>query len=83
MSCRNDLRPAVFAELFPTAVRYSGASLSITVGTVFGGAIAPFVARALYSTTDSSWPVTVYAVVLSLISWMCALGLRETFDKQL
>lgn len=74
---------AVFAELFPTAVRYSGASLSITIGTVFGGAIAPFVATALYSTTGNSSPVTVYAVVLSLVSWLCALGLKETFDTKL
>jgi len=68
---------AAFAELFPAAVRYSGASLSITIGTVFGGAIAPFVATALYSTTGNSWPVTVYAVAVSLISWLCALALKE------
>jgi MFS family permease len=36
---------AVFAELFPAGHRYSGASLSITLGTVLGGAIAPFVAN--------------------------------------
>jgi MFS family permease len=41
---------AVFAELFPAPFRYIGASLSITLGTVLGGAIAPFVATALYST---------------------------------
>ena len=68
---------AAFAELFPPAVRYSGASLSITIGTVLGGAIAPFVATALYSTTGNSRPVTVYAVALSIISWLCALALTE------
>jgi metabolite-proton symporter len=68
---------AVFAESFPAAVRYSGASLSITVGTIFGGAIAPFLATALYGTTGSSWPITIYVVVLSLISWMCSFGLKE------
>jgi hypothetical protein len=68
---------AAFAELFPPAVRYSGASLSITIGTVIGGAIAPFVATALYRTTCNSWPVTVYAVALSIISWLCALALTE------
>jgi hypothetical protein len=40
---------AVFAELFPAPFRYIGASLSITLG-IRGGAIAPFVATALYST---------------------------------
>jgi MFS family permease len=69
---------AVFAESFPAPVRYSGASLSITIGTVFGGAIAPFLATALYGVAGNSWPITIYAVVLSVISWMCSLGLKET-----
>ena len=68
---------AVFAESFPAQVRYSGASLSITLGTVFGGAIAPFLATALYGAAGNSWPITVYAVVLSVISWICSLGLKE------
>jgi len=69
---------AVFAESFPAPVRYSGASLSITIGTIFGGAIAPFLATALYGAAGNSWPITIYAVVLSVISWMCSLGLKET-----
>jgi metabolite-proton symporter len=69
---------AVFAESFPAPVRYSGASLSITIGTVFGGAIAPFLATALYGAAGNSWPITIYAVVLCVISWMCSLGLKET-----
>jgi MFS family permease len=67
---------AVFAESFPAAVRYSGASLSITIGTIFGGAIAPFLATALYGAAGNSWPITAYIVGLSLISWMCSFGLK-------
>src|SRR5678815_379057 len=74
---------AVFAELFPSAFRYSGASLSITLGTLLGGAITPFVAAALYSTFGSSLAITIYAVVLSVVSWLCALGLKETIQNQL
>ena len=40
-------QPAVFAEMFPATVRYSGASLSQTIGTILGGALAPMVATAL------------------------------------
>ena len=40
-------QPAVFSELFAPSVRYSGASLSNTLGTILGGAPAPFVAAAL------------------------------------
>jgi len=74
---------AVFAELFPAAYRYSGASLSITLGTLLGGAITPVVATALYGTFGNSWAVTIYAVGLSLISWLCALGLKETVHTEL
>jgi MFS family permease len=74
---------AVFAELFPSSFRYSGASLSITLGTLLGGAITPFVAAALYSAFGSSLPITIYAVALSVISWLCALGLKETVRTKL
>jgi MFS family permease len=74
---------AVFAELFPSTFRYSGASLSITLGTLLGGAITPFVATALYNAFGSSLAITVYAVVLSVVSWLCALGLKETIQTKL
>ncbi len=44
-------QPAVFSELFPAATRYSGASLSLTLGTIMGGALAPFIATTLYGIT--------------------------------
>jgi hypothetical protein len=74
---------AVFAELFPSTFRYSGASLSITLGTLLGGAITPLVAAALYSAYGSSLAVTTYAVALSVVSWLCALGLKETVQTKL
>ena len=60
----------------PAAIRYSGASLSLTLGTIFGGALAPFIATTLYGMRGNSWLVTVYVTTLSLISWLCSLGLR-------
>ena len=71
-------QPAVFAELFPPSIRYSGASLSNTLGTILGGAPAPFVAAALYDTFGSSNAVGVYITALALVSWLSVLGLKET-----
>jgi hypothetical protein len=76
-------QPAVFSELFPTAVRYSGASLSLTLGTILGGAPAPFVAAALFSVTGSSWPITIYATAFAVVSWLCVLGFEETYRRDL
>jgi MFS family permease len=76
-------QPAIFAELFPPPIRYSGASLSLTLGTILGGALAPFIATSLYGLAGNSSLVTVYITVMSLISWLCSLGLRETHSVEL
>ena len=76
-------QPAVFAELFDTGVRYSGASLSLQLGTILGGGLAPFVATALHGAAGASWPVTIYAVALAAISLLCVRGLDETYRRDL
>jgi hypothetical protein len=76
-------QPAVFAELFPTDLRYSGASLSLTLGTIVGGAVAPIVATYLFSLTHTSTLVTVYMTAVSVVSFLCALRLRETYRDSL
>ena len=76
-------QPAVFSELFPTEVRYSGASLSLTLGTLLGGAIAPSVATALFGMTGTSRYITYYITAMSLLSFLCVFGLRETYRERL
>jgi MFS family permease len=71
-------QPAVFAELFPPSMRYSGASLSNTLGTILGGAPAPVVAAALYDTFASSMAVGLYITIMAAVSWISVLGLNET-----
>jgi|KBSSwiStaDraftv2_1062776.scaffolds.fasta_scaffold06528_2 MFS family permease len=63
---------ALFAELFPVEVRYSGASLGYQVGSVFGGGFAPIIATALFERFHSSSTIAVYLFV------MCALSLLST-----
>ena len=76
-------QPAVFSELFPTETRYSGSSLSLTLATIFGGAVAPFIATALYGLAGSSWPVTIYVTVVAVVSWLCVLAFEETYQRDL
>lgn len=66
------------AALFPTAVRYSGASLAYQVGSILGGALAPLIATALYASYGSSTPIAVYMAGLGLISFVALLFLDET-----
>lgn len=64
---------ALFAELYPTAVRYSGAALSYAIGAVLGGAFAPMIAEALQSSTGTVYSVGVY------LAGVTAVGLAVTF----
>ena len=48
-------QPAAWSELFPATVRYSGVSLSQTIGTILGGALAPIIATTLFGLTGNSW----------------------------
>jgi MFS family permease len=63
---------ALFAELFPVEVRYSGASLGYQLGSVVGGGLAPIIATALFAHFKSSGAIAVYLFV------MCAISLLST-----
>ena len=70
-------QPAVFAELFPAAVRYSGTSLANTLGTIVGGAPAPFIAAALYEATGTSLAIGAYGTALAVLSLVSTIALRR------
>jgi metabolite-proton symporter len=75
-------QPAVFAALFPTALRFSGASLALTLGTIVGGALAPSIAVALFNATGTSTLITAYAAATALVSLLCTLALKEPADRR-
>ncbi|WP_225727588.1 MULTISPECIES: MFS transporter [unclassified Nocardia] len=68
----------IVAELFPAAVRYSGASLVIQVSVALGGGFAPLIAAALWDATGGSGGVTCYAIGLSALSLISTLLLAQT-----
>lgn len=68
---------ATFAEIFPTEVRASGASISYALGSILGGAFAPTIAASLYASTGTTWSITIYLVTASLLGLLAAVCLRE------
>jgi MFS family permease len=66
---------ALFAELFPKAVRYSGASLGYQIGTVVGGGLSPIIATALLEHYGSTGPIALYMAATCAISLVCVLFL--------
>jgi len=77
-SAMNGPQGAFIAELFPTRVRYSGASLCYQVTTIIGGSWAPIISVALFAHFRSTTPIAIYLSVTCVISLVCALAARET-----
>lgn len=72
---------AMFAELFPKSVRYSGASLGYQIGTVAGGGLAPIIATALFAQYGSTLPIALYLCAMCAITAICVLLLgRKRHD---
>ena len=72
----------VLAELFPTAVRYTGSSLTYNLAGIFGASLAPYAATWL--ATDFGLSYVGYYLSLSTLFSLAGLWLsRETKDDVL
>jgi metabolite-proton symporter len=74
---------AMIAELFPTRIRYSGASIAYQLTAIFAGSLAPIIALWLYRKYDSALPVAIYVGAACTISGITALLARETKGVEL
>ncbi len=72
---------ALFAELFPVEIRYSGASLGYQIGSVFGGGFAPIIATALFQRFHSSRSIAVYLAVMCGVSLVCTMILSQRAQR--
>ena len=70
-------QPAMYAELFPSSVRFSGVSVSYAIGSILGGAFAPTIAKALVSSTGTTTSVAVYLGIVAVLSLTATLLLRD------
>jgi metabolite-proton symporter len=77
-SAMNGPQGAIIAELFPTRIRYSGASLCYQVTSIVGGSWAPIVSLALYRRFHSTLPISLYLAGACAISFVATLLARET-----
>jgi MFS family permease len=69
---------AFITEMFPTKVRYTGASMGYQLAGIIGGALAPIVSVALLDRFDTSVAVSVYAAAMVLITITCVAIAPET-----
>jgi len=69
---------ALYAEMFPAQVRYSGVSIGYALGAILGGAFAPLIAQLLLDKTGQSISIGAYLMVLAAISFVAVTLVTET-----
>ncbi|MGZ2224349.1 MFS transporter [Glutamicibacter nicotianae] len=68
---------ALYSELFPASVRFSGVSISYAIGAIVGGAFAPTIAQALVQATGGTTAVAVYLLIVVAISFTAVSMIRD------
>jgi metabolite-proton symporter len=71
------------AEMFPTHVRYSGASMGYQLAGILGGALAPIISVALLDRFDTSVVVSLYVVAMLVLTAVCVYLAPETSQLDL
>ena len=69
---------ALYAEMFPARVRYSGVSIGYALGAILGGAFAPMIAEMLLEATGWSGSIGIYIMILCVISFVAVTMVKET-----
>ena len=76
MGCTYGPLGTALAELFPTAVRYTGASLAFNLAGIFGGSLAPYIARDLAVSYGIAY-VGYYLSAAAVVTLVAQLLLRR------
>jgi hypothetical protein len=74
---------ALYAEMFPADVRYSGASLGYQFASVFAGGLAPFIMAALLAASGASWSVALYIIATAVVTFVAVFTIKERFRRDL
>ena len=75
--------PATLAEMFPTAMRFSGIALGYNVTLALIGGTAPMVCTWLVATTGDIASPAYYLIVMALIGSVAALKIRPMEGREL
>jgi MHS family shikimate/dehydroshikimate transporter-like MFS transporter len=73
-----------YSELFAARLRYTGASLGFQIGAAISGGLTPFAAATFMAWTGgATWPISVYLIMLGLITLVATMVAPETAGKPL
>lgn len=69
---------AMITELFPTRLRYSGASIAYQATSIMAGSLAPLIALSLYQASGGTTLVTAYVVGSLALTIVAVIAASET-----
>jgi MFS transporter, MHS family, shikimate and dehydroshikimate transport protein len=73
-----------YSELFAARLRYSGASLGFQIGAAISGGLTPFAAATFMAWSGgATWPISVYLIVLGVLTLIATMAAPETAGKPL
>jgi MFS transporter, MHS family, shikimate and dehydroshikimate transport protein len=73
-----------YSELFAARLRYSGASLGFQIGAAISGGLTPFAAATFVAWTGgATWLISIYLIVLAVITFIATIVAPETAGKPL
>lgn len=73
---------ALLPELFPTEVRYTGASFSYNLSSILGASVAPYIATWLTHTYGLFW-VGIYLAAMACLTLLALIATKETRHQSL
>jgi MHS family shikimate/dehydroshikimate transporter-like MFS transporter len=66
-------------EMFPSNLRYSGASLGYQLAAPIGGGLIPIIAATIVSRNNgATWPVSVLMIAIALLTVLAVIFAKET-----
>ena len=74
---------ALFAEMFPAAIRYSGGSIGYAIGAILGGAFAPMIAQALVNRFHTTTAVSTYLFIFTAMALAATFTIKDRTGKRL
>src|SRR3984957_14009897 len=76
------VQASFLSEMFPSNLRYSGASLGYQLAAPIGGGLVPLAAAAMAGTNQgATWPVSILMIVIAAITFLAVLCAREAAPK--
>jgi MFS family permease len=73
------VQASFLSEMFPSNLRYSGASLGYQIAAPIGGGLVPLAAAAMVGLNNgATWPVSLLMIVIAALTIIAVLFARET-----